>query len=354
MSYLIKQYFDFYATMDSRAGQMKSGMIKTWDIFYNSGGWDDYPPQLYMHSEKTDGSDVGAHNTTPVITAAVTVLIAKILRGLAEEMGISDTADYDNAIDKYSEAILKNAWNEETGYFSYIVHDDEGNPREFLKYKDGTDYNCGFDGIYPYIAGITDDKKDERIVSNIKNGLMTKSGVGVVDTRAPYYRTDGYWNGSVWMPHQWILWRALFDYGEGRLAFEIANTALALWKREVEETYCCFENFMSVSGRGSGFHQFSGLSTPVLMFFESYYKPGTVTLGFSGNVISEEWNEDKTLLSLKYKSNGKAPIALICLSEKRNYIFTINGKALKARQVTNGAYEVKIPVGEFELVAKAT
>jgi len=350
---MIKQYFDFYAYMNLRDDQMKSGLIKTWGIFYNSGGWDDYPPQLYVHSLKADGRDVGTHNTTPVITSAVTVLIAKILRAMASQMGVGGTEEYDEVIDRYSAAILTHAWNEESGYFSYVVHDKDGNPVGPLNYKDGIDYNCGFDGIYPYIAGITDDEKDRLIVSNIKYGLMTKSGVGVVDTRAPYYRTDGYWNGSVWMPHQWILWKALFDYGEGRLAFEIANTALNLWKREVDATYSCFENFMSVSGRGSGFHQFSGLSTPVLMFFESYYKPGTVTLGFGGNVISERWNEDKTFLSLKCVSVGKAPIALICLSDKKEYIFTAGGKVLNARRVTRGAYEVEIPRGEVELTAEA-
>ena len=109
---------------------------------------------------------------------------------------------------------------------------------------------------------------------------------------------------------------------------------------------------MSASGRGSGFHQFSGLSTPVLMFFESYYKPGTVTLGFQSIIRSEIWNEDKTSLTLKYASSGKSPILLVCLSEKEKYAFFADGKALEYRQLTNGAYEVKIPQGEHELVAK--
>ena len=346
---MVKQYFDFYAKMDEKEGQMKSGLIKTWDIFYNSGGWDDYPAQLYMHT--VNNEEVGTHNTTPVITSAVTVLIAKMLRSISEEMGIGDLSDYDLAIEKYSAAIQKHTWNEETGYFSYLLHDKEGNPKGFLKYEDGTDFNMGFDGIYPYIAGITDDRQGERIVSNIKEGLFTRSGVGVVDTRAPYYRNDGYWNGSVWMPHQWELWKALFDYGEGELAFRIANTALTLWKSEVEQTYCCFENFMSASGRGSGFHQFSGLSTPVLMFFESYYKPGCVTLGLRSTVIEEEWNEEKTALRLVYKSDSESPIALICLKEGAEYTFTADGKELEYRQVTRGSYEVKIPSGRAEIYA---
>ena len=346
---MVKQYFDFYADMDKKPGQMKSGLIKTWDVFYNSGGWDDYPPQLYMHN--TNSEEVGTHNTTPVITSAVTVLIAKILRSISLELGIDDTADYDRAIEKYSYAIQKYTWNEETGYFSYLLHDKDGNPTGFLKYSDGSDFNRGFDGIYPFLAAITTDYQSSRILDNVREGLFTRSGVGVVDKRAPYYRTDGYWNGSVWMPHQWELWKSLFDYGEGELAYRIASTALSLWKREVEETYCCFENFMSESGRGSGFHQFSGLSTPVLMFFESYYKPGTVTLGFLANSISEEWNEDKSALSLIYKNSAKKAKALICLNESAEYSFTCNNRPIISKKITLGAYEVELPEGEGKIIA---
>lgn len=349
---MVKQLYEFYANMDLRSDQMKSGLLKTWDIFYNSGGWDDYPPQVYLHSEKNDSADAGTHNTSPVITSAITVLIAKILSHIAEELGFDDSEDYRKTVEKYSYALLTHAWNEKTGYFSYVVHDGNGYPREFLKYKDGTDYNCGFDGIYPYVADVTDAEMNARIVSNVKNGLMTESGVGVVDKRAPYYRTDGYWNGSVWMPHQWILWRSLLDHGEGTLAFEIANTALNVWKREVGETYCCFENFMSTNGRGSGFHQFSGLSTPVLMFFESYYKPGTVTLGFQSDVISEKWNEEKSELILECVSRGKAPLALICMREGKKYRFLSDGKELDSKKVTAGAYEVRIPYGRCEISVK--
>ena len=154
------------------------------------------------------------------------------------------------------------------------------------------------------------------------------------------------------MPHQWELWKSLFDYGEGELAYRIANTALTLWKNEVEETYCCFENFMSASGRGSGFHQFSGLSTPVLMFFESYYKPGTVTLGLRSIIINEEWNAEKSSLHLTYKCDSDSPIALICLAEGKKYSFTAEGKELEAKQVTEGAYEVRIPSGKALLQVK--
>lgn len=349
---MVRQFWSFYARMDEREDQMSSKLLKPWSIFYNSGGWDDYPPQEYLHRSSGAGGDgPSTKNTSPIITSAITVLISKILRGISVEMNQceGDIEEYDRVIAKYSEPILSYAWNEEAGYFSYMVHDGNGIPKEPLKYCDGSDYNQGFDGIYPYIAGITDDHQDRRILENIQDGLITPIGVGVVDTRAGYYYSGGYWNGSVWMPHQWILWRALLDHGEGELAFWIADTALKVWKREVDESYCCFENFMSANGRGSGFHQFSGLSTPVLMFFESYYTPGTVTVGFETTVSEQEWNDDKTSLAARCVCGKEGSVALICLQAGGEYSFSLNGKEIQAIAITDGAYQVELPKGSIDL-----
>ena len=51
---------------------------------------------------------------------------------------------------------------------------------------------------------------------------------------------------------------------------------------------------MIENGRGAGFHQFSGLSTPVLMWFESYYKPFSVTAGFR-TLITDKKNDGKNM-----------------------------------------------------------
>jgi neutral trehalase len=50
--------------------------------------------------------------------------------------------------------------------------------------------------------------------------------LSTVGQSAPYFRTDGDWNGSVWMPHQWIIWKTLLDLGQGDFAWQIAHTAL--------------------------------------------------------------------------------------------------------------------------------
>jgi hypothetical protein len=50
----LKQYYEF---MSGRFGSsstrtLKSTLLKTWDYWYNSGGWDDYPAQVEVHRQK--------------------------------------------------------------------------------------------------------------------------------------------------------------------------------------------------------------------------------------------------------------------------------------------------------------
>lgn len=347
----VMQYYKFFSELSEGDEQMKSGLLKTWHIFYNSGGWDDYPPQKYTRFKTAGTAEKHNCTTTPVITTALAVLIAKILKNISRVLGIHENDElFDKDIARYSDAIQKYTWDEDAGYYSYLEHDSEGNPMGFLRYKDGTNYNMGLDGAYPYIAGISDAHQSEKVLKNIKCGMMTEYGVGVVDTRAPYYTPYGYWNGSVWMPHQWILAKALLDRGEVDFAVKIANTALSVWKREVDESYFCFEHFMSQNGRGAGFHQFSGLSTPVLMFFEWLYSPGHIATGFSVNITRAEWNGDKTALKAVSVSNCDGASVIISMSDKCKYKFTINGEPAEAKQLTGGAYAISLGTsGEFEI-----
>lgn len=350
---MMKDYYEFFRNLDGVSG-LKTSLLKTWHIFYNSGGWDDYPPQkaLRYNTDLLDKT-AGHHNTTPVITTAITVLIARIMKNISETFGIDkDTHIYNEDIRKYSDAIQSNLWDDEAGYYSYLIHDKNGNPEKFLRYKDGTNFNLGFDGIYPYISGISDEYQSKRIKENIINGLFTKAGVGVVDTRAPYYTPYGYWNGSVWMPHQWILYKSLLDKGEIALATKIVTTALNVWKDEVDDSYSCFEHFMSVNKKGAGFHQFSGLSCPVLNFFSSYYIPGNVDVGFGTVIKNTKWNKEKTSVTFEAVSDSKDAYAVVCMKEGYDYTFEINGKPSVSKKVTNGAYAIKIGSGLKTVVVR--
>lgn len=316
---LIKHQYDFFSNIKN---SNDIGIFSLWHIFYNSGGWDDYPPQKYVHDNGLE------ENVKPVINTAFTVLCAKILKNHARLLG-KDQAQFDRDIDLFSNALEKYAWDEDSGYYGYV---DTNKNHEILKNM-GVNADMGLDGAYPFIADIPDKRRSERIISNIKNGLMTKIGLGAVDTRAPYYSESGYWNGSVWMPHQWIVWKALLDKNELSLANKIAFTALELWKNETDHTYNCYEHFMVKNGRGAGFHQFSGLSTPVLLWGEAYFKPYSTTSGFLSLITDKKVSENR----LSFCFNGKGTV-IVCMPEEKDYSFITTGKV---SSVNKGAYAIQ-------------
>jgi hypothetical protein len=328
----IKAQYEYFS---SQKNQREIGMFSLWHLFYNSGGWDDYPTQKYVHDQKDENS------VCPVVNTAFTVICAQILSQIARLIGEDDSL-YNDDIEFFSNAINTYAWDEESGYYGYV----EQRNGEVSIYKNmGVNADMGMDGAYPYVAGVSDEYRSTRILDNIKRGMMTEIGVSMVDLRAPYYSKTGYWNGSVWMPHQWILWKALLDYGECELANEIADKALKLWEKEVSSTYNCYECFMIENGIGSGFHQFSGLSTPVLMWFESYYKPLCITAGFR-TLITDRRNDGRYL---SFNVITKAPKAsvIVCLEENKEYIFEADATVSK---INKSAYFLKFnTAGEFHV-----
>ncbi len=343
----MRGYYRFFGNLKDDENQMKSGLLKLWHINYNSGGWDDYPPQraltgMAQAKEKLlDGASV--KNTTPVVTTAITVLISKIMKQMALKLGyLEDVKEYERNIEFYSNAIQKYAYDEESGYYQYVVHDDDGNAKCFFKNSDGTLFNSGFDGIYPYISGITNEKQAEKIIKNIKENMFTPYGLSTVDPRATYYSKTGYWNGNIWFPHQWILWNTLLDNGECDLATKISKIALEVWDKEVNQTYNCYENFSCTTGRGNGYHMFGGLSTPILMWFKSYYTPNTISVGFLTYITNKKFTDDCSSTSFDYTTEGANPHCLVCLNEKYDYKFEVNGKQVNAEKCTNGAYYLKL------------
>jgi hypothetical protein len=343
----LKQYYEFMAgkTGSSTTASMNSKLLKTWDYFYNSGGWDDYPPQVEVHKLKVEG------NTSPVITTAHVIRTAKILRKCAEELGLKgDIKTFDNDISIFSSALQKYAWDEKSGYFSYVVHDSLKNPIGFLKHKpSGQNFNMGLDGAYPLFSGICTPQQQDTLLDKIfsEKHMWTPAGICVVDQVASYYRIDGYWNGAVWMSHQWFVWKTMFDLGKTDYAFKIADKALNIWKTETDETYYTFEHFFAKSGRGAGWHQFAALSTPVMMWFSAYYKPGTVTTGFEVWIEKQQFtnNNSSYSASLSFDNATKAHSRsiLVCMNPNFKYKLSINGKEVSFKTRNGSVLEIALP-----------
>lgn len=344
----LKQFFDFmigekpYSTTCNN----KTGLLKTWDYFYNSGGWDDYPPQKSLKNVPLKEKNL----ISPVVTSAYYIRAAKILRLAAEYLGKKeDIRGYDNFIRRTSKSLLTYSWDEESNYFGYVVHDSLGNFSDIYRYKDGTNYNKGLDGTSPLIANICSEEQNQKLLDHIfsSNEMWTEVGISTVDQSAPYYEEDGYWNGAVWFPHQFLVWKSLLDMGEGEKAFLLAQTALRTWEKECSESYYTFEHFIISSQRGAGWHQFSGLSSPILNWYNAYYKIGKVSTGFElwldNSKFNSDYSEFTSTVMFDSASSPHNRILLVCMNPDYSYKATINGKKLKIKERYPGLLEIYLP-----------
>lgn len=323
----------------STTDRFKTGLLTTYDYFYSSSGMDDYPAQVFMMKEEN------RQCAAPVITTAQVIRFAKIMYILADNLSNgSDKAEYLADIEKLTSALNKYSWDNESGYFSYVLHDEDGNYRCKYKTADGENKNKGLDGIYPLISGVCSDEQKAAILSHLKDEseMMSQYGISAVDQSASYYKVNGYWNGHIWFAHQWFIWKSMLDLCEGDFAFEIAHKALEIWKRETQKTYFTFEMVNVVTGSGGWFHNFGGLSAPILLWLKAYYAPGQINAGLDMSVDSHSFTDGDTRLTAEltsYKNGGG--LVLVCMKGGRDYTVLIDGKQAEYVKRTDGAYEIK-------------
>jgi hypothetical protein len=320
----------------------RSQLLKTWDYFYNSAGWDDYPPQVYVHAHHLEKT------VTPVVTTAHLIRSAKLLQQAASALHLDkDASDYQADIDAWTGALNQYAWDGEAGTFSYVVHDEQGQPMGILRHESGQNLNLGLDGLSPFFAGACNPEQERVLYDRMasEEHFWTPVGLTSVDKAAAYYRKDGYWNGSVWFPYQWFTWKALLDLGYGDLAYKIAHTALEIWKDEVGATYNCFEHFIVASRRGTGWHHFGGLSSPIMAWFSAYHQPGTFTCGYETWIEALEVEPDHHSLQavLQRREPGDRPwLALAVLAPDRRYIIDWNGSPAPTLERGEGTLEIQL------------
>lgn len=293
----LEQYFRYFIGQleGSTMSPFASQLLAPWDYFYNSGGWDDYPPQHYLSSRPQQ-----RRHYSPAITNALAIRCAKIMAGFAEVLD-TDPAPYLCEAERITKALQQHGWDEQSGFFGYVAHDEHGQPQGFLRDDNGHFFNRGMDGLTPLLAGATTPAQTERMWATLLDPqrFLTPLGMSAVDMQAPYFDKGGYWNGSVWLPYQWFFWKAMLDYGLTDAAHRLALSVLASYGAETRNRYFCWEHFMIESGRGAGWHHFGGLSSPVLNLFESYYTPGSISGGHDCFILERRWNADHTRCTVK-------------------------------------------------------
>lgn len=335
------RYYKYIAgiTEGSTTGKFGNNLLTTYDYWYSCSGMDDYPAQVYMIDKQM------MHKICPCISTSHIILAAKTMKMAAAAMGKTEDAEFfSSEIERCTRALNDLCWDEEAGYYSYTVYDENKNVTGFLRNENGENMNKGMDGVYPLIAGAAEGNRKDILLSHIKNPkeMWSESGVSAVDMSASYYFDDGYWNGNVWMSHQWFIWKAMFDLGDMDFAFEIANRALNMWKKETDFSYNTYECFGIETQRGGWFHNFGGLSAPICVWANAYYRPASITAGFDLWIDEQQADLNSAYIKFTYFGNNEKYGILVCLSDKNEYEVLLDDKKIEFNQRAKGIIEITL------------
>ena len=337
----IKIYYEFLRGRNhgSTVAKFNNGLLTTYDYWYSHCGMDDYPAQVEMMNRKSQ------KYTCPCLSTAQIIRAGKIMKMVAASLGRDeDIKVYDADIEYSTKALNDLAWDEESGYFGYTEYDENGNVIGIMRTADGENFNKGMDGIYPVIAGAVSGERKQRLLDHIKNPkeMWSQAGVSAVDMSASYYFDDGYWNGNVWMSHQWFVWKTMLDNGETDFAYDIAKTALDMWKAETDFTYNTYECFGIATKRGGWFHNFGGLSAPICIWANAYYKPQTVTTGLDLWTDYQKTTDTSAEISFKYFGDNDKYSLIVTLSDKAEYKVYLDDKEIDFTERNKGALEITL------------
>lgn len=333
-----KLYYEFLRgrAHGSTLAKFNNGLLTAYDYWYSHCGMDDYPAQVEMIKRREQ------ERTCPCLSTAQVIRAGKIMKMVALSLGKTDDVKiYDADIEYSTQALNDLAWDEESGYFGYTEYDENGKVTGIMRTADGENLNKGMDGVYPLVAGAVSGERKKRLIEHIKNPdeMWSRAGVSAVDMSASYYFDDGYWNGNVWMSHQWYIWKTMLDNGEADFAYEIAKRALDMWKEETDFSYNTYECFGIATRRGGWFHNFGGLSAPICIWANAYFKPQTVTTGFDVWTDYQHTSDSSAEISFKYFGESERYTMLVTLSDKARYAAYLDGEKIEFNERNKGSLE---------------
>ncbi|MFH0964137.1 MAG: hypothetical protein V2A58_09005 [Planctomycetota bacterium] len=304
---------------------------------------------LYGDREKTTrGEEWYSDDVAMSGQTAHAIRYALTLRNAAELLGeTGDIPRYERDIARFNKVLQERMWDEESGYYAWTKG------REYRKVVDrtGQNFNMGFDGVMPLITCLCPHDRIARMLQNLasEQHLWTPFGLTNVDRSASYYEADGYWNGSIWHPHQWFLWKALIDVDLAlarKVAF--ANLEKALRGHEKDLRLCEF--YRASDGEGKPC-EFASLNGPLCAWNAAYHEEGRLTVGYDTILHRRRYDPEAPRLTAELSApHARAEIGVIaCVKPSRRYRVSVSGERVASSQTGDLSFRLQAPRERMEI-----
>ncbi len=183
---------------------------------------------------------------------AMLVKEARSLAMMARALGRpGEAAGWDRDADRRTVLVNRHLWDPETSFFYNVNRDNQS----FTFRAPGDLRIREIIGFLPMWAGISDTARTRLLVRSLLDTTQfwRRHGIPTLDASHPYYCPIGYWNGPVWVQWNYLLYRALKDYGYNDAASELASrvTGQVTWHLKNDHT---FWEFYSPDERQAGWN----------------------------------------------------------------------------------------------------
>jgi hypothetical protein len=111
------------------------------------------------------------------------------------------------------------------------------------------------------------------------------------------------------------------------------------------------EHFLIETGRGAGWHEFGGLSSPVLVWYSAYYRPGNFSTGFDVWIEKKTFDDTFSLLSVQLSATGnnhRVTSVVACMNPAFEYDVKWNGESLAYKSLSQGTLSIDIPIDKIK------
>jgi hypothetical protein len=228
------------------------------------------------------------HERLSMVCVGLTALAVrqlKILRIFASLLGEED--DFSSKIETVENTLNERYWSAPHRIYLDRLADEE----KLLEIP--WIYGC-----LPLFSGSVPGERLPVLLEKLKQ-YQTPSGFMIIEPDSPYFRNEGYPNGSIWPPLQYFFWKTMIGLGRMADARAIAEGYLELFDRNHRETLCCWEQFRADTGRGAGNSRFSGFQTSILGIRRAHRVYGAVQAGYDILIESVRLHPDGAALRLR-------------------------------------------------------
>jgi hypothetical protein len=150
------------------------------------------------------------------------VMEEKSLAAIAGILGYkNESVEWEQKSLMRSALINKYLWDDSTQFYYNVNKNDHS-----FTFKKKNDLLIKeIIGFLPLWAGISDKEQTDQLMKSLlnKKEFWRNFGIPTLSAKEDYYNPIGYWNGPIWVPWQYLIFRGLLDYGFKAEAKELSE-----------------------------------------------------------------------------------------------------------------------------------